>query len=61
MPSYFYLNAKLHITVMSKFRFYLILILCAQWGYGKTTVEGVAYEYFLKAEYEILQNNFIRN
>ena len=42
----------------SKIKRYLIIIGCIQVIYGGTSKQGEAYEYFLKGEYEILQNNF---
>ncbi|SVD05201.1 uncharacterized protein METZ01_LOCUS358055, partial [marine metagenome] len=44
--------------MVPKFKCYLIIIGCFQVIFGGTSKQGEAYEYFLKGEYEILQNNF---
>ena len=44
--------------MVPKFKCYLIIIGCFQVIFSGTSKQGEAYEYFLKGEYEILQNNF---
>ena len=44
--------------MMSKFTHYLILLSCFHFLLSGVSKQGVAYEYFMTGEYEILQNNF---
>ncbi|SVE24316.1 uncharacterized protein METZ01_LOCUS477170, partial [marine metagenome] len=44
--------------MISKFKYYLIFFGYVHLLFSATSIQGVAYEYFLKGEYEILQNNF---
>ena len=44
--------------MVPRFKCYLIIIGCFQVIFSGTSKQGEAYEYFLKGEYEILQNNF---
>ena len=44
--------------MVSKFKYYLIILGCVHFLFSGTSKQGEAYEYFLKGEYEILHNNF---
>ena len=44
--------------MVSKFKYCLIFLGYVHLLFSGTSIQGVAYEYFLKGEYEILQNNF---
>ena len=46
--------------MVPRFKCYLIIIGCFQIIFSGTFKQGEAYEYFLKGEYEILQNNFLQ-
>ena len=44
--------------LVSLFKYVLIFVGCIHFLFSGTSKQGEAYEYFLKGEYEILQNNF---